>query len=72
MTKEKTPEHKKLQDSITLIKQILFNVNARVAEKENDDRHFDIFKRIDAKSNTFFKKDKFKKSDIISANRKLK
>lgn len=72
MTKEKTVEHKMLQDSIAMIKEILVNVNARVAEKENDDRHFDIFKRIDAKSNTFYKKDKFKKSDIIGTNRKLK
>lgn len=72
MTKDKTAEHEKLQKSNALIKEILVDVNARVAEKENDDRHFDIFKRIDAKSSTFYKKDKFKKSDIIGTNRKLK
>lgn len=65
-------EQEKLQKAILLVKEILVDVNARVAEKEKEDRHFDIFKRIDAKSYSFYKKDKFKKSDTIGSNRKLK
>lgn len=67
-----TAEHEKLQQANALIKEILIDVNSQVAEKENDDRHLDIFKRIDAKSSTLFKNEKFKKSDIMGVNRKLK
>lgn len=65
-------EFEKLQKAITLVKKILVEVNARVAEKEKEDRHLDIFKRIDAKSTVMYKREKFKKSDIIGSNRKLK
>lgn len=65
-------EQEKLQKSMTLVKEILVDVDARVAEKEKEERQLSIFKKIDAKSHAFFKKDKFKKSDIISSNRKLK
>ncbi|KAJ6623909.1 A-kinase anchor protein 13, partial [Pseudolycoriella hygida] len=66
-------EYDKLFKAITLIKEILTDVNARVAEKENDARHWDIYKRIDVKSSTFYKNEKFRKSDIIGiGNRKLK
>lgn len=65
-------EHDKLLKANALIKEILIDVNARVAEKENDARHLDIYKGIDVKSSTFYKKNKFSKSDIININRKLK
>lgn len=65
-------EQEKLQKAMTLVKEILVEVDARVADKEKEDRHLEIFKRIDAKSHAVYKKNKFKKSDIISANRKLK
>lgn len=71
-SRENPVEQEKLQRANALVKEILVEVNARVAEKENDDRRLYIFKRIDAKSSTFFKKDKFKKSDIIGSDRKLK
>lgn len=57
---------------MTLVKEILVDVDAQVADKEKEDRRLEIFKRIDAKSYALFKKQKFKKSDIISSNRKLK
>ena len=57
---------------MTLVKEILVEVDARVADKEKEDRQLEIFKRIDAKSHAVYKTNKFKKSDIISANRKLK
>lgn len=65
-------EYEKLEKANEMVKQILENVNGRVAEKQKEDRHLDIFKRIDAKSTTTYKKDKFRKSDIIGSNRKLK
>lgn len=65
-------EQEKLQKAMTLVKEILVDVDARVADKEKEDRQLEIFKRIDAKSYALFKKNKFKKSDIISSNRKLK
>lgn len=67
-----TAEHDKLHQANILIKEILIDVNSQVAEKENDDRHLDIFKRIDAKSSILYKNEKFKKSDIMGVNRKLK
>lgn len=67
-----TVEHEKLQQAHALIKEILSDVDSQVAEKENDDRRLDIFKRIDAKSSAIFKNEKFKKSDIMGVNRKLK
>lgn len=65
-------EYEKLQKAIGLVKKILIEVNARVAEKEKEDRQLDIFKRIDAKSTVMYKREKFKKSDIIGTTRKLK
>lgn len=50
----------------------MVDVDARVADKEKEDRQLEIFKRIDAKSCAIFKQNKFKKSDIINSNRKLK
>lgn len=65
-------EYEKLFKANNLIKEILFDVNARVAEKENDARHLDIYKGIDVKSSTIYKKNKFSKKEIINVNRKLK
>lgn len=65
-------EREKLLRANALIKDILVDVNAQVAQKENDDRHLEIFKRIEAKSATVYRGEKFKKSDIIRFSRKLK
>lgn len=71
-SKENPIEQEKFQKANSLVKEILIEVNARVAEKDNLVRRSEIFKRIDAKSFTFYKKDKFKKSDIMDVNRQLK
>ncbi|EAA04687.4 AGAP007712-PA [Anopheles gambiae str. PEST] len=71
-SREDKIEQEKLQKAMSLVKEILVDVDARVADKEKEDRQLEIFKRIDAKSCATFKKDKFKKSDIISCNRKLR
>ena len=64
-------EHGKLLTANDLIKKILVHVDNRVAEKEKDERHLDIYKRIDAKSSTLYKNNEFKKSHIIDSDRKL-
>ncbi|XP_052861624.1 rho guanine nucleotide exchange factor 18 [Anopheles cruzii] len=71
-SREDKIEQEKLQKGMSLVKEILVDVDARVADKEKEDRQLEIFKRIDAKSFAIFKQDKFKKSDIISCNRKLR
>lgn len=71
-SREDKVEQEKLQKAMTLVKEILTEVDARVAEKEKEDRQLEIFKRIDAKSCATYKQEKFKKSDIISCNRKIK
>lgn len=43
-----------------------------MAEKEKEDRKLEIYNRIEAKSFTVHRGLKFKKSDILSDNRKLK
>jgi A-kinase anchor protein 18 len=55
------------------LQEILVEVDAQVAEKEKEDRKLEIYNRIDAKSFTNFRgQKKFKKSDILSANRRLR
>jgi A-kinase anchor protein 18 len=79
-------EQEKLLKAMHLVKDILVDVDSRVADKDKEDRQLEIFKRIDAKSHAILKtidersdakeikikESKFKKSDIISSNRKLK
>lgn len=50
---------------------ILKDVNAKVAEKEREQRFLEIYKGIDAKSWVLYQGKKFKKSDILSESRKL-
>ena len=50
---------------------ILKDVNSKVAEKVHKARLLEIYHKIDAKSNIAYNGKKFKKSDILSENRKL-
>jgi len=47
-------------------------VDTQVAEKEKEDRKLEIYNRIEAKSFTVYRGTKFKKSDILSKNRRLR
>jgi A-kinase anchor protein 13 len=47
-------------------------VDTQVAEKEKEDRKLEIYNRIEAKSFTVYRGVKFKKSDILSKNRRLR
>ncbi|KAL0278807.1 UNVERIFIED_CONTAM: hypothetical protein PYX00_000509 [Menopon gallinae] len=71
-TKDNKAEQERLQKALTYVKEILIEVNGQVAEKEKEDRKLEIYHRIDAKSFTVHRNNKFKKSDILSDNRKLK
>lgn len=54
-----------------LVKSILVDVNGQVAEKERGQRLLEIYNRMDARSHVSHEGKKFKKSDILSENRKL-
>ncbi|XP_051163031.1 rho guanine nucleotide exchange factor 28 isoform X2 [Leptopilina boulardi] len=61
-----------LKKALSLVKEILADVDACVANKEREDRKLEIYNRIDAKSYAVYREHKFKKSDILSSNRNLK
>uniref|UniRef100_A0A1A9WU98 DH domain-containing protein n=1 Tax=Glossina brevipalpis TaxID=37001 RepID=A0A1A9WU98_9MUSC len=66
-------ETKKLQDALSLVKQLLFDVNACVDEKELRDRQVDICNCIDNKSFAIYKNKPFRKSDVaVESHRRLK
>ncbi|XP_058807396.1 A-kinase anchor protein 13 isoform X2 [Phymastichus coffea] len=58
--------------ALNLVKDILNEVNACVADKERTDRKLDIYHKIDPKSYAWYRGQKFKKSDILASNRNLK
>ncbi len=64
-------EQQRLRDVNAAAKNILKDINARVAEKERERRFLDIYKAIDAKSSVVFNGKKFKKSDVLQSGRKL-
>ncbi|XP_035225272.1 A-kinase anchor protein 13-like isoform X2 [Stegodyphus dumicola] len=71
-TKDNKLETERLSKALAKIKDIVLQVNSAVAEKEKEERLLEIYNRIDAKSTAFFKRKKFKKSDLLSDCRKLR
>ncbi|XP_014274451.1 rho guanine nucleotide exchange factor 2 isoform X3 [Halyomorpha halys] len=71
-TKDNKEEHGRLERSLVLVKEILVEVDAQVAEKEKEDRKLEIYNKLEAKSYTIHRGHKFKKSDILGENRKLR
>jgi len=69
--KERPEEQQRLRNCLHLVKSILVNVNGQVAEKERGQRLLEIYNRMDARSHVTNEGKKFKKSDILSENRKL-
>ncbi|XP_053596913.1 rho guanine nucleotide exchange factor 18 isoform X2 [Microplitis demolitor] len=65
-------EKENLRQALNLVKQILGDVDACVADKEREDRKLEIYNRIDAKSFAHHRGVKFKKSDLMAFNRVLK
>lgn len=70
--KDNKVEQQNLTQVNNLVKDILSNVNLQVAEKEKEQRLLQIYNKIDAKSATIYKGKKFKKSDLLSNNRRLR
>ncbi|XP_072750985.1 uncharacterized protein Cyst isoform X4 [Anoplolepis gracilipes] len=58
-------EGEDLRKALVLVKEILADVDACVADKEREDRKLEIYNKIDAKSFVTYRGAKFKKSDII-------
>lgn len=65
-------EQEKLQKVLLLVKEILVSVNAKVAEKENQERLMNIYNKIDKKSFAMYKNTEFRKSDLIDPVRHFK
>ncbi|KAJ8679291.1 hypothetical protein QAD02_015078, partial [Eretmocerus hayati] len=61
-----------MREALSLVKNILKEVDACVADKERTDRKLDIYHKIDPKSWANYRGNKFKKSDILASNRNLK
>ncbi|XP_029347397.1 rho guanine nucleotide exchange factor 28 isoform X3 [Acyrthosiphon pisum] len=71
-SKENKIECEKLTRALKMVKDILVEVDSQVAEKEKEDRKLEIYNRMEAKSFTNFRGRKFKKSDLLSENRRLR
>lgn len=66
-------EADKLQHALNLVKALLIDVDACVAEKELRERQIEIFNRVDPKSFAIYKNKPFRKSDIgVESRRRLK
>ncbi|XP_037959430.1 A-kinase anchor protein 13-like, partial [Teleopsis dalmanni] len=63
----------KLQHALNLVKSLLVDVDACVAEKELRERQIEIFNRVDPKSFSIYKNKPFRKTDIgVESRRRLK
>ncbi|XP_037816199.1 rho guanine nucleotide exchange factor 18 [Lucilia sericata] len=63
----------KLQHALALVKELLVDVDACVAEKELRERQIDIYNRIDNKSFAIYKNKPFRKTDVgVESKRRLK
>ncbi|XP_022175854.1 rho guanine nucleotide exchange factor 18 isoform X2 [Myzus persicae] len=71
-SKDNKIESEKLNRALFMVKNILVEVDSQVAEKEKEDRKLEIYNRLDAKSYTNFRGDKFTKSALLSENRRLR
>lgn len=69
---DKKSDHVDLKEANRCIKEIINNVDDQVANKEKGIRLLQIYNKIDAKSTALFRGVKFRKSDLLSNNRKLR
>ncbi|XP_073824282.1 rho guanine nucleotide exchange factor 18 cysts [Musca autumnalis] len=71
--REDKMEYEKLQHALGLVKELLVDVDACVAEKELRERQIDIYNRIDNKSFAIYKNKPFRKQDVgLESKRRLK
>ncbi|KAM8715174.1 hypothetical protein ACLKA7_002252 [Drosophila subpalustris] len=66
-------ETDKLQHALNLVKSLLVDVDACVAEKELRERQLEIYARVDAKSFAIYKNKPFRKTELgVESRRRLK
>ncbi|EDW03200.1 rho guanine nucleotide exchange factor 18 [Drosophila grimshawi] len=66
-------ETDKLQHALILVKSLLVDVDACVAEKELRERQLEIYARVDAKSFAIYKNKPFRKTELgVESRRRLK
>ncbi|XP_034669089.1 rho guanine nucleotide exchange factor 18 [Drosophila subobscura] len=66
-------ETDKLQHALNLVKSLLVDVDACVAEKELRERQLEIYGRVDAKSFSIYKNKPFRKAELgVESRRRLK
>ncbi|XP_001356253.4 rho guanine nucleotide exchange factor 18 [Drosophila pseudoobscura] len=66
-------ETDKLQHALNLVKSLLVDVDACVAEKELRERQLEIYGRVDAKSFSIYKNKPFRKAELgVASRRRLK
>ncbi|XP_055938422.1 rho guanine nucleotide exchange factor 28-like isoform X4 [Argiope bruennichi] len=70
--KENKEEQETLETIMRHLKNIISSVDVQVADKEKEIRLLEIFNRMDAKTTIFYRGKKFKKSDLLACNRKLR
>ncbi|KAH8334557.1 hypothetical protein KR059_011484 [Drosophila kikkawai] len=71
--KDNKLETDKLQHALNLVKSLLVDVDACVAEKELRERQLEIYGRVDAKSFAIYKNKPFRKSELgVESRRRLK
>ncbi|XP_042904190.1 rho guanine nucleotide exchange factor 28 isoform X3 [Parasteatoda tepidariorum] len=70
--KDNKEEQETLESILPYVKDIISSVDVQVADKEKEIRLLEIFNRMDAKTTVFYRGKKFKKSDLLACNRKLR
>ncbi|GIX76967.1 rho guanine nucleotide exchange factor 28 [Caerostris darwini] len=70
--KDNKEEQETLETIMFHLKIIISSVDVQVADKEKEIRLLEIFNKMDAKTTVFFQGKKFKKSDLLACNRKLR
>ncbi|GFS64463.1 rho guanine nucleotide exchange factor 28 [Trichonephila inaurata madagascariensis] len=70
--KDNKEEQETLETIMGHLKNIISSVDVQVADKEKEIRLLEIFNRMDAKTTLFYRGKKFKKTDLLACNRKLR
>ncbi|PRD36919.1 UNVERIFIED_CONTAM: Akap13 [Trichonephila clavipes] len=70
--KDNKEEQETLETIMGHLKNIISSVDVQVADKEKEIRLLEIFNRMDAKTTVFYRGKKFKKTDLLACNRKLR
>ncbi|XP_035217532.1 rho guanine nucleotide exchange factor 18-like isoform X4 [Stegodyphus dumicola] len=70
--KDNKEEQLSLEKICNYLKDIISSVDVQVAEKEKELKLLEIYNRMDSKATIIYRGKKFKKSDLLACNRKLR